>query len=81
MARPPRSKPDAGAVTSCTDSPFAVRKRDKDENARPNDQAPRVIMDFPKNFPITQIEIEVIAALLDDCESLFSDQAETQEQP
>lgn len=80
MARPPRSKPDAGAVTSCSDSSFAGRRRDKDENARPGHAPPRVVMDFPKNFPVTQIEIEVIAALLDDWESLFADQAEAQEQ-
>lgn len=81
MTRRPGPRAAAGALTPCADSFFTAVQRNKDENGRANRSPPRVIMDFPKNMPITQIEIEVVAALLDDCESLFPAEAEAQKDP
>ncbi len=78
VAKPAPTKP-APALTPCADSIFRNDKEDKSGNIRRDRRPLRAIVEISKNLPITQIEIEVIAGLLDDWESILVDIPEAAE--
>ena len=76
MSAPTEHSP---ALMPCADSIFRNVKEDKSGNIRREKQPLRAIVEISKNLPITQIEIEVIAGLLDDWESILVDIPEAAE--
>jgi hypothetical protein len=78
VAKPAPTQPSP-ALTPCADSIFRNDKEDKSGNIHREKQALRAIVEISKNLPITQIEIEVIAGLLDDWESILVDIPEAAE--
>lgn len=72
---------ETGQNPARTESPAApsVNVRPKARRRKAPRKRLRARILIPKNLPPTQIEIEVIASLLDDCESMFPIVAEAAE--
>lgn len=64
----PSEQPNPVREIGCADPAPKLRTRKAGTSAKP---PLRAVVRIPANLPVTQVEIEVVASLLDDWESLF----------